>query len=152
MALSENAKKILNTIDSFSGEIIDFGNKILKMPELGYKEFKTSSAVCEKFEELSVAYEKGTAITGVRGKIGNGKGVHICIIGEMDAVVCPGHKNACVSDGAAHACGHNEQLAAMIGSAYGLAKSGVLAGYDCTISFLLLLQRNILIWSIAVNY
>ena len=37
MALSENSRKILDTIDNFSNEIIDFGNKILKCLSLAIR-------------------------------------------------------------------------------------------------------------------
>ena len=44
----------------------------------------------------------------------------------MDAVGCPDSEQADPITGAAHACGHNIQMASMMGAAYGLIKSGVI--------------------------
>ena len=52
--------------------------------------------------------------------------MNVCLIGEMDAVACPGHPYADPLSGAAHACGHHAQVAALLGAAWGLAKSGVM--------------------------
>src|SRR5207247_3002826 len=40
--------------------------------------------------------------------------------GELDALVVTGHPEADPQTGAAHACGHNAQIAAMLGAAMGL--------------------------------
>jgi amidohydrolase len=50
----------------------------------------------------------------------------VCLIGEMDALHCVGHPDADPITGAAHACGHSAQVAALLGAALGLAKSGVM--------------------------
>ena len=57
------------------------------------------------------------------------------MIGELDAVLSPGHPFADPATGAAHACGHNAQLAAMLGCGVGLrAVAGALAGSVCLIA------------------
>jgi len=67
------------------------------------------------------------ALTGVKGKlIGGGKGPTIAIIGELDAILVPDHPNANPATGAVHACGHNCQIAAMLGAGMGLLNSGVM--------------------------
>lgn len=67
------------------------------------------------------------ALTGVKGKlIGGGKGPTIAIIGELDAVLVPDHPDANPATGAVHACGHNCQIAAMLGAGIGLLNSGVM--------------------------
>lgn len=43
------------------------------------------------------------------------------VMGELDAVVCPLHPQADRTTGAAHSCGHNAQIASMLGAAMGLA-------------------------------
>ncbi len=135
MNLSDAMRRAADAIDKQADEIICFAEDIKKMPELGYKEFKTNQRVCKEFERLSIPYESGMALTGVRGRIGTGNGVHICIIGEMDAVICGGHPEADKKTGAAHACGHNAQLAAMMGAARGLLASGALDAVEGTVSF-----------------
>ena len=129
-------EKIIKAIDAHRDEIIAFGEKILRNPELGYKEFKTSEAVKKEFEALGIKYRSELAITGVKGTIGREDAkINICIIGELDAVKCFEHPFADAQTGAAHACGHNAQLASMIGAAYGIVKSGVLDEIDGKITF-----------------
>ena len=129
-------KRIIDTIDLYRQTIIDCGEKIKRNPELGYKEFKTAQTVKEHFETLGVPYEDSLAITGVKGVIGKKDAkFNVCVIGELDAVKCYDHPFADSETGAAHACGHNAQIAAMIGAAYGLVKSGVLDQLDGKITF-----------------
>ncbi len=47
-------------------------------------------------------------------------------MGELDAVVCPGHPFADPLTGAAHACGHNGQVASMLGVASALMTTGAI--------------------------
>jgi len=46
-------------------------------------------------------------------------------MGEMDAIIVPEHPDADATTGAAHACGHNAQIANLLGVAYGLLESGI---------------------------
>ena len=130
-------QKILSAIDSHKEEIIACGEYILRNPELGFREVKTSQYVKEAFEKLGIPYRDGLALTGVMGTVGKEDApIHICIIGEMDAIVCHGHPFADPVTGAAHACGHNAQVAAMLGAAYGILGSGIADELNCRISFL----------------
>ncbi len=128
--------KIFEVIDKNRDSIIECGEYILNNPELGYKEFKTSKRVKDEFEKLCIPYEDSLAITGVKGTIGKKDAkINVCIIGELDAIKCFEHPYADKESGAAHACGHNAQIAAMIGAAYGLVKSGVLDELDGKVTF-----------------
>jgi amidohydrolase len=128
--------KIFDAIDKNRDSIIECGEYILNNPELGYKEFKTSKRVKDEFEKLCIPYEDNLAITGVKGTIGKKDAkINVCIIGELDAIKCFEHPYANKESGAAHACGHNAQIAAMIGAAYGLVKSGVLEKLDGKVTF-----------------
>lgn len=129
--------RILDAIDTHRSEIIACGEYILRHPELGFREEKTSQYVKEVFQKLGIPYRDDLAITGVMGTIGRPDApLHICIIGEMDAIVCHGHPYADPVTGAAHACGHNVQVANMLGAAYGIVGSGMLEECDCKVSFL----------------
>ena len=57
------------------------------------------------------------------GGVGRGRAPapRVMVMGELDAVVCPLHPQADRETGAAHSCGHNSQIAAMLGAAMGLA-------------------------------
>ena len=128
--------KILKAIDENRDAIISCGEYILNNPEFGYKEFKTSQRVKEEFDKLGIPYESELAITGVKGTVGKkDASINVCIIGELDAIKCFEHPLANKETGAAHACGHNAQIASMIGAAYGIMKSGVLDEIDGKITF-----------------
>ncbi|MBR5505416.1 MAG: amidohydrolase, partial [Clostridia bacterium] len=128
--------KIIEAIDAHADDIINCGEYILHNPELGYKEFKTAQYVQKEFEKLGIPYRANLALTGVKGTVGNPDAeFNIAIIGELDAVKCYEHPFADPETGAAHACGHNGQIAAMIGAAYGIVKSGVLERIDGKITF-----------------
>ena len=63
-------------------------------------------------------------------------GPNVAILGELDAVVCPDSPTADPQTGAAHTCGHNLQLGAMIGAALGLKLSGVADELGGNVSFM----------------
>ena len=127
--------RITSTIDDHAEEIIHLAEKLLRVPELGYREFKTSEIVSNVFEELGLPYEKNLGITGIKAAGPHNNGPHISIIGELDAVICREHPLADPVTGAAHACGHHAQLAALIGAAIGLVKSGALNELPGCVSF-----------------
>lgn len=134
MPLSEDEKRILSAIDDSSDKICEFAEKIYSNPELGYKEFKTRTAVMDFFDKLGIKYSDGGAVTSVKGSIGGGD-FRLCIIGEMDAVVNGRHPDADIKTCAAHACGHHGQLAAMMGAACGLAAGGIMQELGGAIDF-----------------
>ncbi|MDD4721533.1 MAG: amidohydrolase [Acidaminococcaceae bacterium] len=124
----ELKQRVCLAIDSHAAKIAAYAENVAKEPELGFKETSTANKMKAVFEELGIAYRDGLAITGVKGRVHCGKkGPTIAILSELDAIGCPDSPNANPVTGAAHACGHNIQQAAMLGAAYGLVKSGVLA-------------------------
>ena len=128
--------KIYKAIDDNKDAIISCGEYILQNPEFGFKEEKTSEYVKREFEKLGIPYRDKLAITGVKGTVGKKDAkINVCVIGELDAIKCFEHPFANKETGAAHACGHNAQIAIMIGAAYGIMKSGVLDELDGKITF-----------------
>lgn len=128
--------RVCAAIDDHCQEIIAWGEAALSTPELGYREGKTSQLVRKAFDLLDIPYTYPLALTGVKGKLRGKQGKsNVCIIGEMDAVTCYGHPCADNASGTAHACGHNAQIAAMLGAAYGLSKSGVMSDLWGDVSF-----------------
>ncbi|MFP4456202.1 MAG: M20/M25/M40 family metallo-hydrolase [Clostridia bacterium] len=77
------------------------------------------------------------AITGAKAWLkGKSEKVNLCIMGELDAVLCPEHPFADVTTGAAHSCGHNAQIAAMLGAAMGLTLTNANEYLDGNIAFI----------------
>src|SRR5262249_53163175 len=89
--------------------------------ELGFKEFKTARLGEETLKGLGLAPRAGLAVTGVRADARGAKdGPTFALLGELDGLVVVGHPVADQQTGAAHACGHNAQIAGMLGAAMGL--------------------------------
>lgn len=128
---------VIKAIDNNRDKIIEVGHGIYDNPEYGYKEFKTTEATANFFQsELGLKVEKNIAVTGCKAVVNeNKKGPHISILGELDGISCKEHKDA-NEIGASHTCGHNIQIAGMLGAALGLVKSGVLDSLDGKISFM----------------
>ncbi len=122
MTKEELKLQVISAIDDNKERIIALGEEIFAHPELGFKEEYTSRLVKRVFEELNIPYQGGLAITGVKGNLkGRSSDLRIMVMGELDAVVCPLHPQADGKTGAAHSCGHNSQIASMLGAAIGLA-------------------------------
>ena len=114
-------REICEAIDRRADEIIRLGETIRRHPELGFKEFKTARLVEETLRTLGLAPKAGLAITGVRADArGAADGPTLALLGELDALVVAGHPVADAETGAAHACGHNAQIAGLLGAAMGL--------------------------------
>jgi len=117
--------RVWAAIDARAEEIIEFGRDIFAHPELGYKEHRTAAKVAEKFTALGLPYQEGLGITGLKARLrGKSAGPSVCVLGELDSVLCPGHPHADPQTGAAHSCLHNGQLAMMLGVAMGLVDAG----------------------------
>ena len=134
MDVSELKRQACAAIDAYADTVIAFGEDILAHPELGYKEFRTSRKLREALENLGLNDVNTCGITGLKAWLKKGEGPNVAVIGELDAVISPQHPMADLKTGAAHACGHNAQLAALLGAAYGLsAVKDSLSGGICLI-------------------
>lgn len=127
MSTSQTLKeRVCEIIDEHAGEIEQIGDLILKNPETGFKEVRTAGLVSERMKELGLDPQTGLALTGVKGSLSCGKpGPRIAIIGELDSQRTPDHPYADRKTGAAHSCGHNAQIAALLGAAIAFARSGI---------------------------
>ena len=122
--LKEEACRI---IESRAQALIEIGETIRHRPELGFKEFKTAAMFASTLRELNVPHRPELAITGVKGELkGTKPGPTLALIGELDALVVSGHPLADPETGAAHACGHNAQVTAVLGATMGLVASGAM--------------------------
>jgi amidohydrolase len=122
MTKEELKQRVFEAIDRRSEEIITLGERIRRQPELGFKETKTARIVEETFCGLGLRPRSGLALTGVRAELpgSGGDGPTFALLGELDALIVPDHPDADPETGAAHACGHNAQIAGLLGAAMGL--------------------------------
>lgn len=127
MNREELKARVAAEIDRHQDEIIAIAERIWGDPELGFKEFRTAQLVMEEFGRLDLPQRSGLAITGVKAIAASGKpGPTVAIIGELDSILVADHPSANPETGAAHCCGHNAQIANMLGAGIGLIEAGVL--------------------------
>ena len=118
---------VFQEIDARADEIVGIAQTILKHPEPGFREVKTSRLVASKFAEMGIASRSGLALTGVRAELlGGTEGPTLAILGELDSLIVKEHPHADPETGAAHACGHHCQIAMLFGATMGLMSSQVL--------------------------
>ena len=114
-------------IDARRQEIIDLGEAILRQPETGFNEVRTADLIADRLVSLGLEPQRGLAVTGVKGrKDCVTPGPALAILGELDSLKVFDHPHADPDTGAAHACGHNAQVAGMVGAAMGLLSAKVL--------------------------
>ena len=122
-------QKMFDAVAAHRDLILEAEDRIRRNPELGFREWKTHAYLKERFEELGYTLTEAGNIPGFYTDVETGvPGPKIAVFGELDALPAPGHPFADPETGAAHACGHNCQCAALLGLAAALKTPGVLEG------------------------
>src|SRR3989442_15286184 len=134
----ELKRTVDETIERHADEIIEGGETIRRHPELGFKESRTAALVESKLRKLGLTPRTGLALTGVRADVagGDGPGPTFALLGELDSLVVAGHPEADPTTGAVHACGHNAQIAGLVGAAIGLVTSKAMEHLAGRVAFL----------------
>ncbi|WP_437305737.1 amidohydrolase [Sorangium sp. So ce388] len=111
--MSLDPSRIQRDIDDLSPELRDIAARIHANPELRFEEHKAAAWVAEAVEKHGIQVERGLAgmPTSLRARIGQGKGPHLAILAEYDALPEIGH-----------ACGHNLIAAGALGAFLALAR------------------------------
>lgn len=123
----EVKRQVCDAIDRRADQIIKVGETIRHHPELGFKEIKTARLVEQTLKDLGLSPQTGLALTGVRTTMNAATdGPTVALLGELDGLVVGDHPLADPETGAAHACGHNAQIAGLIGAVMGLLDSKAL--------------------------
>lgn len=134
MEKEELKRRCIEAIERRKEEIIRLGESIYRTPELGYKEFETTKRMEEAFVSLELKTVSPIAYTGCKASAGGRRKPVVAVMGELDSVVCPEHKDS-AANGNMHACGHHVQLANLFGCAAGLTESGVIDELSGTVDF-----------------
>ena len=121
-------QNIINSaVEKYRSLILDAERFIWAHPETGFRETVTSGYMAEKFHELGYDITLADGITGFYTVVDTGReGPEVLILGELDSIICPGHRDADPVTGAVHSCGHNAQCAALLGVAAALKEPGIL--------------------------
>lgn len=136
MNKQELKNKVYAAIDHRFADIEAFGENIFKEPELGFKENLTQAKVRQALEDLDLQCECGAALTGVKARMkGKASRKTIALLGELDAIVCREHPQSNPQTGAAHCCGHNVQLANLLGVAMAMKDAQAMQYLDGDIVF-----------------
>jgi len=137
MTVEELKKAVIEKIDENRERIIEIGGSLYAHPELGYKEVFATDFVSGEMEKLGLEVNRNIAVTGCSAQINKDKkGPSIALMGELDAVICWEHPDSDKETGAVHACGHNIQVAVMLGTAIGLIESGIPEYLDGSITLM----------------
>ena len=130
-------RRAFDEIDARADEIVNLAKTILKNPEPGFRETKTSGLVASKLAEIGIPFRAGLALTGIRAElIGGSAGPALAILGELDSLIVSDHPFADPKTGAAHACGHHCQIAMMFGALFGLMQPDVLSALSGRLVFM----------------
>ncbi|MDZ7671615.1 MAG: amidohydrolase [Halanaerobiales bacterium] len=135
MEIRKLKDKACSIVDENKGEIIKLTKDLFEHPETGYKEYKTSELIKEKFRKLNFDIEEEIAITGIKTSLGNVKKPHIAVLGELDAIIDKDHPKA-NEYGVVHSCGHNNQIGIMFGVALALKKTRLMESLNGTVDFI----------------
>src|SRR5215208_6040437 len=121
MTVEEWKARACRTVDAHAFELETLARQIFAQPELGFKEHRTASLVHEWFDRLGLSHRDGIALTGTRADLSCGSaGPNVAILGELDSLLCWEHPERDSRTGAVHACGHNAQIAMMLGAGLAL--------------------------------
>ena len=137
MNAQEMKQAALLYIEDHKDELIHIGKKLYAMPETGFREEKTAAYVKSKLEECGLSVRDHVAYTGIKAcAFGRKHQINLAVMGELDALLMPGHPDADPVTGAFHGCGHHAQLTVLIGVALGLVQSGLIKELDGDLSFI----------------
>ncbi len=125
-------------IEAHRDEIIAIGRDIFHHAEPGWREKRTAQLIADRLRLEGMETKDDLCVTTVKGylKGQNSDGPVVCLMGELDAVVFDSHPDAWSETGAAHVCGHNAQIAAVLGAAIGLNDPRVKEALGGNIAFL----------------
>ena len=130
---------ILNSINQMQKEMQEWRRDLHKIPEIGLKEYKTSSYIKDKLKGWDIEFKDGYADTGliawVKGSKGDSK-KSIGLRADFDALPMSeknnfDHKSS--NEGMMHACGHDGHTTMLLGAVKYLKENN---DFDGTVYFI----------------
>jgi len=115
-------------------ELVRIRRQLHQNPELGFQEFKTADLIEGELKKLRIPTERVIS-TGVIGTLRKGAGPTVLLRADMDALPVledTGLPFRSLTDGCAHACGHDLHMTILLGAAHLLRE----ADFKGTIRFL----------------
>lgn len=137
MTKEELKQQLAAWLDARKDELIASGETLLRMPELAYREDRTAEYVRNYLQKYNLPLGKTFAITGQQTRVDTGRpGPRLAILGELDAIIVPGHPFYDPQTRAAHACGHHAGLNAMLACAAALSQPDILRHLAGSLAFM----------------
>ena len=125
---------IFSLIDSHRPEMEAVLNYMEDHAACGYEEWEAHEYLADAYEKLGYTLTKAGDIPGFYTDVDTGRpGPRILLFSELDGLRIPDHPHANPRTGAAHACGHHAQCAALYGVAAALKCTEVLEGLSGSI-------------------
>ena len=127
-------EKIFELVDSHRAEMEAVLAYMEDHAATGYEEWEASDYLADLYEKLGYTLTRAGNIPGFFTDIDTGKpGPKVLVFSELDGLTIPDHPHANPKTGAAHACGHHAQCAALYGVAAALKCPEVLEGLSGSI-------------------
>jgi len=120
--------------DQLFNELVRIRRQLHQNPELGFQEFRTADLIEGELKKLQIPTERVIS-TGVIGTLRKGPGPTVLLRADMDALPVledTGLSFRSLTDGCAHACGHDLHMTILLGAAHLLHT----ADFKGTIQFL----------------
>lgn len=118
---------VKQAMDEYRPAMLKAERDIWEHPQTGFKEWYANDLLKTQFTQMGFTLTEAGNIPGFYFDIDTGReGPTVCVMGELDSVICPEHPEADPKTGAVHSCGHNCQSAALIGVAGALNKPEIL--------------------------
>jgi len=136
MNVQELKERALASVDLLADEIVDHANRLLALPEIGFREWRTHDYLLKVMERIPFhCVETQSSIPGIKATLqAVTPGSTIAVLADMDAV--PDAVDGDSARRARHSCGHYAQGAHMLGCAAALAKCGILSELRGSVAFL----------------
>jgi amidohydrolase len=126
----EMKTRLCREIDLRRNDLVAIADDILHHPESGFREFRTAKVVAGEFAKMGLPFQEGLAITAVKSKlVGARPGPTVAVLGELDSLINFEHTYCNPETGAAHACGHNAQIAQMLATGMALVASRAMENF-----------------------
>jgi len=130
---------ILNSINHMQEEMTEWRQDLHRIPEIGLKEYETSTYIKNKLKEWNIEFKEGYSNTGIvawiKGIKGNSK-KSIGLRADFDALPMT-EKNSfehkSINNGMMHACGHDGHTSMLLGAAKYLSENN---DFDGSVHFI----------------
>ncbi len=120
--------KLLSWLDAHADEMLAVYKKLHAMPEVGFKEFKTSAYLAEELRKAGYEVQDKIGGTGIIGTLkGAEPGLTFALRADMDALPMEektGLPFASQHPGVMHACGHDSHCAMLLFAAKAIVENG----------------------------